>query len=60
MTPIQIGVALLVLALALLGVVLYREYRLKEKDRVLAEKKIALLLSQIQPHFLYNILGSIE
>ena len=58
MTPIQIGVALLVLAL--LGVVLYREYRLKEKDRVLAEKKIALLLSQIQPHFLYNILGSIE
>ena len=60
MTPVGIGVLLLLLALALLGVVFYREYRLKEQDRVLAEKKIALLLSQIQPHFLYNILGSIE
>lgn len=60
MAPLQIGVALLVLAMVLLGVVFYREYRLKEQDRMLAEKKIALLLSQIQPHFLYNILGSIE
>lgn len=60
MAPVQIGIILLALALTLLGVVLHRAYRLREQERELTEKKIALLLSQIQPHFLYNILGSIQ
>ena len=33
---------------------------MRAQDKELAEKKIAIMLSQIQPHFLYNILGSIE
>ena len=59
MAGVQIALILLGMALALLGVVLHWRRR-KEKERELAEQKIALLVSQIQPHFLYNILGTIE
>ncbi|MGM9601756.1 MAG: sensor histidine kinase [Faecousia sp.] len=44
-----------------------REMQLAEKDRLLAESKqqltesrIATMISQIQPHFIYNTLGTIE
>ena len=63
MATVQILLILLGMGLALAGVirqVLRRERRLKEKEQELAEKKIALLVSQIQPHFLYNILGTIQ
>lgn len=52
--------ATLTLLLVFVNVQLQRDRRLKEQDKELAEKKIAIMLSQIQPHFLYNILGSIE
>ncbi len=48
------------LILVFVNVQLQRDRRLREQDKELAEKKIAILLSQIQPHFLFNILGSIE
>ena len=48
------------LLLVFVNVQLQRDQRLKEQDKELAEKKIAIMISQIQPHFLYNILGSIE
>lgn len=57
---LQMALTLLGMALALLGVILYRKRSLKEKEKELAEQKIALLVSQIQPHFLYNILGTIQ
>lgn len=63
MAAVQIVLILLGLGLALAGVIrhiLRRERRLKEKEQELAEEKIALLVSQIQPHFLYNILGTIQ
>lgn len=63
MATVQILLILLGMGLALAGVIrqiLRRERRLKEKEQELAEKKIALLVSQIQPHFLYNILGTIQ
>ena len=46
--------------LVFVNVQLQRDRRLRAQDKELAEKKIAIMLSQIQPHFLYNILGSIE
>lgn len=48
------------LLLVFANVQLQRDRRLKEQDKELAEKRIAIMISQIQPHFLYNILGSIE
>lgn len=50
----------LTLVLVFINVQLQRDRRLREQDKELAEKKIAIMLSQIQPHFLFNILGSIE
>lgn len=52
--------ATLTLVLVFVNVQLQQNLRLREQDKELAEKKIAIMLSQIQPHFLYNILGSIE
>ena len=48
------------LLLVFVNVQLQRDRRLKEQDKEMAEKNISIMLSQIQPHFLYNILGSIE
>ncbi len=50
----------LILVLVFVNIQLHRDRRLREQDKELAEKKIAIMLSQIQPHFLFNILGSIE
>ena len=33
--------------------------KLAEKERKLTEQRIATMISQIQPHFIYNTLGSI-
>ena len=52
--------ATLTLVLVFVNVQLQQNLRLREQDKELGEKKIAIMLSQIQPHFLYNILGSIE
>lgn len=35
------------------------EMAMKEQERELAERRIDIMLSQIQPHFLYNSLGAI-
>ena len=37
-----------------------KERLLRENERQLAESRIATMLSQIQPHFIYNTLGTIE
>lgn len=34
--------------------------QLAEKDRLLTENRIATMISQIKPHFIYNTLGTIE
>ena len=52
--------ATLTLVLVFVNVQLQQNLRLREREKELAEKKIAIMLSQIQPHFLFNILGSIE
>lgn len=36
------------------------ELQLAEQDRQLTENRIAAMVSQIKPHFIYNTLGSIE
>lgn len=36
------------------------ERQLAEKDRQLTENRIATMISQIKPHFIYNTLGTIE
>lgn len=36
-----------------------REYALAQKERDLGESRMAIMLSQIQPHFLYNTLSAI-
>ena len=46
------------------GIYIMRSYlrqrrRLEEQDRELAENRISIMMSQIQPHFLYNSLASI-
>lgn len=52
------------MALALLvifvNIQMQREKQLKEKELELMESQIAIMLSQIQPHFLYNALFSIS
>ncbi|MEG1774484.1 MAG: histidine kinase, partial [Oscillospiraceae bacterium] len=49
------------LSLVLIHSVMYREHRrrLQEQERKLEQSRIAVLLGQIQPHFLYNVLNSI-
>lgn len=59
LTLVYLATTLSLLA-TFINVQLERDKRIKEQDKELAEKRIAVMLSQIQPHFLYNILGSIE
>lgn len=37
-----------------------KERLLAEKERMLTEQRISTMISQIQPHFIYNTLGTIE
>lgn len=37
-----------------------KERQLAEKERQLTESRISTMISQIQPHFIYNTLGTIE
>ncbi len=43
-----------------LNIQVHREKQLAQKEAELAESRIAVMLSQIQPHFLYNCLSAIE
>ncbi len=43
----------------LMNVQFEHEVTMKEQERELAERRIDIMLSQIQPHFLYNSLGAI-
>ena len=43
----------------LMNVQFEHEVTMKEQERELAEHRIGIMLSQIQPHFLYNSLGAI-
>lgn len=54
--------AAMVLALLIIfvNVHIQRERKLKERELALTESRSALMLSQIQPHFLYNTLASIN
>ncbi len=60
------GITLLYLSTTLSMLLIYiviqfrQEKRLQLKEEELEEKRIALLLSQIQPHFLFNALASIR
>ena len=42
----------------LMNVQFEHEVTMKEQERELAEHRIDIMLSQIQPHFLYNSLGA--
>lgn len=44
----------------LMNVQFEHEVTLKEQEKELAERRIDIMLSQIQPHFLYNCLGTIH
>lgn len=37
-----------------------QEHELAEQEKILTESRIATMVSQIKPHFIYNTLGSIE
>lgn len=37
-----------------------KDMLLAETDRELTESRISTMISQIQPHFIYNTLGTIE
>ncbi len=60
------GVALLNLAVTISILVIFlflqveQARRAKERELELAEMRISVMLSQIQPHFLYNVLTSIK
>lgn len=43
----------------LVNIQFQRELTLKQQEKELAEQRIDIMLSQIQPHFLYNALGTI-
>lgn len=55
---VNIGVSLSLL-FALLNIQFAHEVALQEKEKELAKQRIDIMLSQIQPHFLYNSLGAI-
>ncbi len=62
MRGIAVGNAGVALALLFILVNIQFEYEtaLREKENQLAELSINIMLSQIQPHFLYNALGTIS
>ena len=53
------GIALSML-FVLVNIQLEHELMLRQKEKELAEQRIDIMLSQIQPHFLYNSLGTIH
>lgn len=55
---VNIGVALALLFI-LVNIQFEHEITLREQEKELAEQNIDIMLSQIQPHFLYNSLGTI-
>lgn len=55
---VNTGVALALL-LILVNIQFEHEMALREQEKELAEQHIDIMLSQIQPHFLYNSLGAI-
>lgn len=55
---VNTGVAL-ALQLILVNIQFEHEMALREQERVLDKQHIDIMLSQIQPHFLYNSLGAI-
>lgn len=55
---VNIGVSLALLFI-LVNIQFEYEVRLREQEKELAEQHINMMLSQIQPHFLYNSLGAI-
>lgn len=56
---VNLGVELALL-LILVNIQFEHEIALKEREKTLAEQRIEIMLSQIQPHFLYNCLGVIH
>lgn len=60
------GVALLNTGVALGMLIIFiniqseQELRLKQQEKELAEQRIDIMISQIQPHFLYNVLTAIR
>ena len=55
---INVGITVSTLVI-LMNVQFEREMLLKDQEKALAEGRIDIMLSQIQPHFLYNSLGVI-
>lgn len=55
---INIGVSFSLL-LILVNIQFEYEVALRQQEKVLTEQRIDIMLSQIQPHFLYNALGTI-
>ena len=55
---INVGITISTLVI-LMNVQFEREMLLKDQEKALAEGRIDIMLSQIQPHFLYNSLGVI-
>ncbi|MFQ7263307.1 MAG: sensor histidine kinase [Lachnospiraceae bacterium] len=55
---VNAGITVSVL-IALMNVQFEHEVIMKEQEKELAERRIDIMLSQIQPHFLYNSLGAI-
>ena len=50
----------LALFLVFINIQLARELRIEQQEKALAEARIDIMLSQIQPHFLYNTLTAIR
>ena len=55
---VNAGVALALLFI-MVNIQFEHEIALKQQEKALAEQRIDIMLSQIQPHFLYNALGTI-
>lgn len=55
---VNVGVALALLFI-LVNIQFEHEMALRRQEKELAEQRIDIMLSQIQPHFLYNALGTI-
>lgn len=56
---VNVGIVLALLFI-LINIQFEHEMTLREQEKVLAEQRIDIMLSQIQPHFLYNSLGVIH
>lgn len=56
---VNVGVTVAILVI-LMNVQFEHEVMMKEQEKELAERRIDIMLSQIQPHFLYNSLAAIH